>query len=41
MNNEIYERLGHVRGAGIATAFPMRESDDLTVSYMGWARNRI
>jgi len=34
-------RTGRVRGARIATDFPMRESDDLTVSYMGWARNRI
>jgi 2-polyprenyl-6-hydroxyphenyl methylase/3-demethylubiquinone-9 3-methyltransferase len=31
-------RTGRIRGAAVATAFAMRETDNLAVSYMGWAR---
>jgi len=31
-------RRGAIRNGAVATAFPLRESGDLSVSYMGWAR---
>ncbi len=30
-------RRGHLRGAAVASTFAIRESGDLSVSYMGWA----
>lgn len=33
-------RAGRLRGAAVAGTFSMRESDDLSLSYMGWATKR-
>ena len=34
-------RAGQIRGEAVAREFVLREADDLSISYMGWARKEV